>query len=244
MPMFKYGDARLHYEVFGTGYPVLALAPGGMRSRMERWNSPSFPDPRDWLARDYRVITLDQRNAGQSRAPIGPHDDWASYLQDHLALLDHLGVDRFHILGACIGVSFALRLCRDVPDRVSAAVLQNPIGLVPTNRMVVDKLFRDWEQDLPDRSDNDRAELPGFQHRMFGNDFIFSVSRDDVHSCRVPLILLPGRDDIHPGSISEEIAALAPNVEVLPIWKGYERFDQTISTIRRFLGRYRPTNEL
>jgi hypothetical protein len=58
-------------------------------------------------------------------------------------LLDHLGIERCQILGACIGVSFALRLCRDLPGRVQSAVLQNPIGLVPGNRAAVDKLFSD-----------------------------------------------------------------------------------------------------
>ena len=35
MPTFKRGDVTLYYEEFGSGYPILLFAPGGMRSSME-----------------------------------------------------------------------------------------------------------------------------------------------------------------------------------------------------------------
>ena len=236
MPILRRGAATLRYEVYGSGYPLLALAPGGMRSRIERWHdSVAFKDPTAWLSECYRVIAPDQRNAGQSRAPVGEDDGWRTYLADHLALLDHLGIERFHILGACIGVSFALQLCDAVPDRVASAVLQNPIGLVPGNRPVVDKLFTDWAADQAGREDIDHSQLPGFHDRLFGGDFIFSVSRDAVRRCATPLLLLPGMDDIHPAAISAEIAALAPNVELVNPWKGPALLDGTAATVERFL---------
>ena len=74
---------------------------------------------------------MDQRNAGgQSRAPITARDSWDSYTQDHIALLDHLRIDRCHLYGQCIGGSFILNLIKKQPERVAAAVLAQPIGRV------------------------------------------------------------------------------------------------------------------
>jgi pimeloyl-ACP methyl ester carboxylesterase len=56
-------------------------------------------------------------------------DGWRTYAGDHLALMDHLGYRRFHVMGGCIGATFCLTLCEMAPERITAAVLQNPIGL-------------------------------------------------------------------------------------------------------------------
>src|SRR6266545_1991454 len=96
------GDTRLHYEVEGDGYPVLLLAPGGMRSTIEMWNRMPW-NPRSSLRDWYRVIGMDQRNAGASHAPVRATDGWDTYAQDQLALLDHLGVEQCHLIGMCIG---------------------------------------------------------------------------------------------------------------------------------------------
>ena len=101
------------------------------------WQAPAEGPARAWndwtgkLASHYRVIAMDQRNAGRSRAAIAADHGWHTYAADHLALMDHLGHRRFHTLGGCIGASFCLKLCEVAPERVSAAVLQNPIGLNP-----------------------------------------------------------------------------------------------------------------
>src|SRR5689334_14702997 len=129
MPTFDRGPVHLHYT--DTGDPrapaVLCLAPGGMRSMALAWSRSPY-DPRSRLA-DLRVVAMDQRNAGASRAPVTARDGWASYTDDQLALADHLGLDRFAVVGMCIGCTFAARLARAAPDRIRAAVMLQPIGL-------------------------------------------------------------------------------------------------------------------
>src|SRR2546428_11680243 len=98
MPLFKRDDIQLYYEEHGAGFPVLLIAPGGMRSAASFWERTPW-NPIEQLASQYRVIAMDQRNAGQSVAPIRATDSWHVYTADQLALLDHLGVERFHVAG-------------------------------------------------------------------------------------------------------------------------------------------------
>jgi pimeloyl-ACP methyl ester carboxylesterase len=123
MPTFERNGTSIYYEEYGSGYPVVLFAPGGMRSSIEFWSKSPF-DPTKELASDFRVIAMDQRNAGKSRAPLSAKDGWESYSRDHIGLLDHLKISQCHLLGGCIGSSYCLGLIKSVPDRVSAAVLQ------------------------------------------------------------------------------------------------------------------------
>ena len=154
MPVLKRADAEIYYEEFGSGYPVLLLAPGGMRSQTAMWHSPAGGPPRAWndwtevLAKDYRVIAMDQRNAGKSRGAVAASHGWQSYAADQIALLDHLGIARCHTLGGCIGSSFCLMLSQTAPARISAQVLQNPIGLNPEFPTYFQEAFADWAKEL------------------------------------------------------------------------------------------------
>src|SRR5689334_10744420 len=133
MPTFTRGDLSLYYEVHGSGPAVLLFAPGGMRSAIALWERAPFHPVRE-LSDGFRVIAMDQRNAGRSRAPVHASDDWRTYAADHLALLDELGVVRCSVLGMCIGGAFCLILAVAAPERVAAAVLEQPIGFDGTNR--------------------------------------------------------------------------------------------------------------
>ncbi len=247
MPFLPIPDGQIHYEVRGSGHPLLLFAPGFLSSRMERWRTnPAKPGvPQDWLdpmealSDRFRVVALDVRNAGQSRVRLRASDGWSAYTSDHLALLDHLRIERCHVMGACIGVSFALALEKESPGRVTAFVLQNPIGLSGTNRAALDGEFAKWAEEVRAWPNIDPALLPGFQDRMLGNDFIFSVSRDFVRKCRIPMLLMPGDDAVHPAGISDELAE-APDIEVLSPWKGLDRREAAMGRVRDFLIAHEP----
>ena len=112
MPMLKRPDGEIYYEEFGEGFPILLFAPGGLKSRLEMWHHPANGPQRSWcdytdvLASKYRVIAMDQRNAGQSVCDIKADHGWHTYAADHIALMDRLEFDRFHVLGGCIGGSY------------------------------------------------------------------------------------------------------------------------------------------
>ena len=43
MPSFEHHGARIHYEEFGQGFPILTFAPAGLRSVIDVWSQPSAP---------------------------------------------------------------------------------------------------------------------------------------------------------------------------------------------------------
>ena len=240
MPTFEHHGVSLYYEEYGSGFPILLFAPGGMRSSIEFWSKSPF-DPTKELAGDFRVIAMDQRNAGQSRAPLSASDGWPSYTGDHLALLDHLKIDRCHVMGGCIGGSYSLGAIQAAPHRVCAAVLQNPIGLSPKNREMFYAMFDGWADALQaEHPEIDAAGQRAFRDRMYGTDFVFNVSRDFVRAVKTPLLILMGSDDYHPTPISEEIAALAPNATLVREWKTPELIGQTVTRVREFLKSHTP----
>jgi pimeloyl-ACP methyl ester carboxylesterase len=117
--------ARIYYEVRGTGFPLLLIAPGGVNSQISFWSRTTV----DALtfADEFMVIAMDQRNAEHSPAPLAA-PTWDDHAGDLLAVLDAVGAQRTHVWGGCIGVAYVLRLLHDAPDRVQAAVCQNPVG--------------------------------------------------------------------------------------------------------------------
>jgi pimeloyl-ACP methyl ester carboxylesterase len=110
MPTLTRPDGEIHYETYGTGFPVLLFAPGGLRSRLAMWSAPLDGPPRPWVdwtlalpKAGFMAVAMDQRNAGQSRTASEADHGWHTYAADHLALMDHLNCPRFHVLGGCIG---------------------------------------------------------------------------------------------------------------------------------------------
>jgi pimeloyl-ACP methyl ester carboxylesterase len=76
---------------------------------------------------------------------------------------------------------------------------------------------------------------------MFGGEFVFSVSREFVHQCQVPLLVLSGHDHFHPPEVAQEIAELAPRAELVEQWAGEELKPATRDKIRAFLVSHSPS---
>jgi len=237
MPFADVGEARLYYEEHGSGFPVLLIAPGGMRSAVSFWEGTPW-NPIKQLSTDYRVIAMDQRNAGQSTAPVGPSDGWHAYTADQLGLMDALGIDRFHVLGMCIGGSYAMGLIEAAAERVASAVMFQPIGL-HENRQVFFDLFDDWAGELKsEHPDVSMEAWHSFKVAMYGGEFLFNVSRDFVRACATPLLVLMGNDVYHPEDTSRTVAALAPNATLVEEWKAPEHIEAAKTAVAAFLAEH------
>jgi pimeloyl-ACP methyl ester carboxylesterase len=159
---------------------------------------------------------------------------------DHFALMDHLGFRQFHVMGGCIGGSYCLSAARLAPERVTAAIVQNPIGF-HENRDTWDDAVRGYIKTVRELDPGtSEATIASFGRNMFGGDFVFSVDRDYVKSCPVPLYLQPGTDKPHPKPTSDEIAKLAPNVVVQEKWRGPEFLQASIKGVTEFLLKHTP----
>ena len=240
MPSFSYDDVEIHYVERGTGFPVLLFAPGGMRSASGYWkNSPWNPVAE--LSDHFRVVSMDQRNAGKSTAPLSRDDGWHVYTADHLALLDHLEIDRAHLIGGCIGGPYCLGVIQAAPERVASAVLQQPIGFSGSNREAFYEMFDGWASELASQhAEMKEDDWRSFRGNMYDGDFVFNVERDFVRGCNTPMLVLLGSDLYHPEVTSREIAELAPRAELVERWKEPGVVPETVKRVRSFLERHTP----
>jgi pimeloyl-ACP methyl ester carboxylesterase len=242
MPTFGHHGTTLYYEEFGQGFPILTFAPAGLQSTIEVWGRPAAPiNPITELAGSFRVIAMDQRNAGgRSRAPISAQDAWSTYTGDHLGLLDHLRIDRCHLYGQCIGGSFILSLLAARPDRVASAVLAQPIGRVGPMPAPRSARFEAWAESLQDHPEATPPVLEAVYRNLYGPGFVYSVDRAFVSTCATPCLVLAGNDEAHPLAISEELAKLLPNCELIPEWKTGVALTAARERVKEFLSKHTP----
>ena len=128
---YEKGPVRIHYQSVGSGFPLLLISGGGLNSTIAGLTNP-FNSIEEFKG-EYRCIAADLRNAnpGQSSGPLDADRPWDSHADDQLGVLDHLGVNKFMVMGFCIGGPFIWNLLKRAPNRVVAAVLAQPVGFRP-----------------------------------------------------------------------------------------------------------------
>jgi pimeloyl-ACP methyl ester carboxylesterase len=115
MPFADLTDVRCHYQILGHGDPLLMIA--GLGSSFEKWGNIA-----EDLANSFTLILVDNRDMGRSVAKRAPHS-LSDFTADFVELLDHLQLDRAHVLGLSLGGIIAQRLAIDHPGRVDRLVL-------------------------------------------------------------------------------------------------------------------------
>jgi pimeloyl-ACP methyl ester carboxylesterase len=249
MSFYERGPVRIHFEEAGSGFPLLLIAGGGLNTTIANIIGPYPPfNAIEEFKDEYRCIAFDLRNAnaGQSFGPLEIDRPWDSHTDDQLGLMDHLGIDKFMVLGFCIGGPFIWNLVRRAPDRVVAAVLAQPSGSRPELRdYFYDNNMKNWGPDLVKRRGDITMEMVDkFVTRMYRSDpdFVFTVTRDFVRQCQTPVLILPEDVPAHPYAVAMETAMLAPRSEVsIYPWKEpKERIPLAVRHIRSFLRAHRP----
>src|ERR1700681_1934840 len=204
---YEKGNVRIRYAEIGSGFPLLATPGGGLNSRMINWPT-AVINTMEEFKNDFRVITMDQRNAtnGESTGPVPVDNPWDAFADDQLGVMDQLGIRRFFFFGNCIGGPFAMKLMERAPQRVVAAILSQPVGHKPdkpdymydSGRDVWAKEFLGRRPDVPMRSEE------RYLHNLYRvqPDFVYSVSRDFAKSCQMPMLVLPDDITAHPLQVS------------------------------------------
>lgn len=249
MPIFENGPVRIHYEEAGSGYPLLVIPGGGLNATVAGLATHAF-NPLEDLSDRWRVIALDLRNAngGQSEGPLDIERTWDAFTDDQLGLMGHLGIDRFMVMGFCIGGPMIWNLLRRAGDRVAAAVLVHPSGYsssVPD--IFYQNNIRGWGPEFcARRPEVTMAMVAEFLDNMYTRraDFVFTVDRDFVRACPTPVLVLPDDIPAHPYATAMETALLAPNAQVsLYPWKENARkIELALRHVRGFLALNAPAS--
>lgn len=118
------------YEVVGSGAPLLMFSPGGFDATLEKWTTLGAyarTKPMDHLPKKYTCIVFDRRECGQSGGRV-ERVTWAHYVAQGRGLLRHLGIERAHLMGGCMGCSPVIAFAAAHPQSVMSMILWWPVG--------------------------------------------------------------------------------------------------------------------
>jgi pimeloyl-ACP methyl ester carboxylesterase len=118
------------YEITGDGPPLLMFSPGGFDSTLDSWRTVGIYrrlNLLEQLARRHTCISFDRRESGQSGGRV-ERLSWEHYVAQGAALLDHLDIERAHLMGGCVGCSTVVAFGVEHPERVASMVLFSPAG--------------------------------------------------------------------------------------------------------------------
>jgi pimeloyl-ACP methyl ester carboxylesterase len=247
MPTFENGPVTIHYEEAGSGPPLLVIPGGGLNATIAGLETHAINPLKD-LSDTYRVIALDLRNAkgGGTAGPLDIERTWDGFTDDQLALMDHLGIDRFLVMGFCIGGPMIWNLIKRAGGRVIAAVMGHPSGYTSSHPdLYYNNNITGWAPDfVARRSDVTMEMCSEFLHNMYTKraDFVLTVDRDFVRNCPTPVLILPDDIPAHPYATAMEAALLAPNSQVsLYPWKENDRkIELALRHVRGFLANNAP----
>jgi pimeloyl-ACP methyl ester carboxylesterase len=130
MPFHTTDGIPTRYEILGAGPPLLMFSPGGFNATLDTWSSLGAyarTKPLQHLSRSYTCIIFDRRETGQSGGRVEPIG-WGQYVAQGKGLLDHLQIERAHLMGGCMGCSPVLAFGVAHPQSVLSMLLYWPVG--------------------------------------------------------------------------------------------------------------------
>jgi len=130
VPVIDIEGIATHYEVVGAGPALLMFSPGGFDATLDKWTTLGVYARiklLEHLPQKYRCIVFDRRETGASSGRV-ERLTWDHYVAQGKGLLEHLGEDRAHLLGGCMGCCPVLRFAVTHPETVRSLVLYWPVG--------------------------------------------------------------------------------------------------------------------
>lgn len=171
MPVADIGGIPTRYEVLGSGPPVLMFSPGGFDATIERWSNLGVYAKiklLEHLPKQFTCIAYDRRECGQSGGRV-EHFGWRHFADQGKGLLDHLGIERAHLLGGCMGVSVAAAFAVAYPAATLRMVLYWPVGGA-RYRIGNDQRFATHLAYVQEHTLADVVALVRSEGQSFGND--------------------------------------------------------------------------
>ena len=139
---FDAHGVKLHYTDEGKGEPVILVHGFAVNSQVQ-WELPGVSKA---LAKDYRVITMDNRGHGRSGKPHDPKQYGMEMVEDVVRLMDHLKIQRSHVVGYSMGAFITLKLLTTHPERLLSATLGGAGRGRPGETKFLDELAESLEK--------------------------------------------------------------------------------------------------
>lgn len=224
MPIFRHDDVDLAYLDEGEGDPVL-LIHGFASSKEVNWVQPGWV--RTLTDAGYRVIAHDNRGHGGSTKFHDPEKYHIGMMADDArALLDHLKIERAHVMGYSMGARITAFLASRDPKRVRSAVLGG-LGMTLTagggpGENVALALEADSLADVADPmgrtfrafADQTKSDRRALAAALRGSRTL--MTREEAAAIAVPVLVAVGTTDPIAGS-AHELAKVIPGAEALDI---------------------------
>jgi pimeloyl-ACP methyl ester carboxylesterase len=130
MPTAIIDGISTRYEVVGSGPPLLMYSPAGFDATLDKWRTQGIYAKiklLDHLPKKYTCIIFDRRETGQSGGRV-ERITWAHYVAQGKGLLDHLKIERAHVMGGCMGVPCSAAFGVMHPQTTLSLILYWPVG--------------------------------------------------------------------------------------------------------------------
>jgi aminoacrylate hydrolase len=246
MPDTVRNGCRLHWEIHGSGPPLVLAAGLGGTATFWHANIPA-------LSKHFTVLAFDQRGTGRSsRVEVESVEEMSA---DLIAILDAAGVQRAAYLGHSTGGAIGVATALDYPDRLSSLVIYASTTCGDTYRRRIFDLRLDLLSHLGaltyakyttlllyppywiNANDEKLRELELLTSKQLGDakvqgsrlDAILKFDRrSDLSGLNLPTLVLCCEDDIlTPSYFSREYANLIPNAKLLLVPRGGHAYAQT-----------------
>lgn len=196
---FDSDGVRIHYQIEGEGPPVV-LVHGFLATGDLNWRTNGVIQR---LAAEHRVVVVDNRGHGKSDQPLSPDAYGEAMAADVVRLMDHLAIEKAHIVGYSMGGMIAIKVCATRPDRVVGAVIGG-MGWLPKGPVRA----RPTPPDLPPAFAAKQACAAAFP--------ALGTTEQEFRAIRVPMTVVVGEED----RLIERVRALEslrPDVPVVRI---------------------------
>ncbi|MHA1225837.1 MAG: alpha/beta fold hydrolase [Candidatus Hodarchaeales archaeon] len=134
MPFVKSNDVDIYYEIHGEGEPLI-FANGIFANTLSWFNQTKL------FSKKYKVILYDMRGQGKSTKPKD-HYSFSLHVEDQIALMDNLGIDRVHHIGISYGSELGLYFALKHPDRIKSLTLCCGVSFIGPYLYHVSQLWR------------------------------------------------------------------------------------------------------
>lgn len=203
---FDSNGVRIRYQVTGKGAPVVLIH--GFGETLERWQSAGVVSA---LSPHFQVITFDVRGHGSSGKPRDPKSYGTELAADVVRLLQHLNVDKAHIVGYSMGAMVALDFAILHQDEALSVILGgagwNPPEALDEFRKQAEAFERGT---VPTRNEEEAKALAALLRGLRG------LSEQEVRKINVPMAALIGSNDRFMPNV-RRLSSVLPQLKVIAI---------------------------